>query len=134
MRPRGSEASAWWARPAGVVALVLLVGLLGGCGQDERATAAGEDLDRGATLFANNCAVCHGPEGDGTLQGPPLVHEIYEPGHHPDESFQTAVAQGVPQHHWDFGPMPAIAGLDRADVADITAYVRELQREAGIID
>jgi mono/diheme cytochrome c family protein len=103
------------------------------CGSGD-ADADAVDVDRGRSLFANNCAVCHGPAGDGTLQGPPLVHEIYEPGHHPDELFQVAVAQGVQAHHWDFGPMPAIGGLDRGDVEDITAYVRQLQREAGIIE
>ncbi|MTV25408.1 cytochrome c [Nitriliruptoraceae bacterium ZYF776] len=83
-------------------------------------------------MFAANCAVCHGALADGATTGPPLVHEIYEPSHHPDEAFQRAVADGVAAHHWDFGPMPPIGGLDRDDVADITAWVRELQREAGI--
>jgi mono/diheme cytochrome c family protein len=93
---------------------------------------AGDPVARGGPLFDNNCAVCHGPGGSGTSSGPPLVHVIYEPGHHPDESFQRAVAEGVAQHHWEYGPMPAIPGLDRDEVADITAYVRQLQREAGI--
>ena len=63
---------------------------------------------------------------------PPLVHKIYEPSHHGDESFQRAVAIGVRAHHWKFGTMPAIEGLTRADVKVITAYVRELQRHNGI--
>jgi hypothetical protein len=61
-----------------------------------------------------------------------LVHEIYEPGHHSDESFQMAVAQGVRAHHWNFGDMPPVGGLDRGEVADIIAWVREQQRAAGI--
>jgi hypothetical protein len=61
-----------------------------------------------------NCAVCHGPAATGSMQGPPLVHEIYEPGHHPDELFVRAVMEGVAQHHWDFGPMPRIGGLSEA--------------------
>lgn len=97
----------------------------------DTATAAG-DVERGELLFADNCAACHGPAGTGTASGPPLVHEIYEPGHHGDEAFQIAVARGVQPHHWDFGPMPPIPDLDRQDVTDITAYVRERQREAGI--
>lgn len=115
---------------------VLALVALAACGGDDDATgpaaAAGIDVDRGEELFAANCAVCHGPVADGTPAGPPLVHEIYEPSHHSDEAFQVAVAQGVQAHHWDFGPMPPIGGLDRDDVADITAWVRELQREAGI--
>jgi mono/diheme cytochrome c family protein len=122
---------AGWLTPIAVTGIVLL----GACGGDDTEVVAGAaDPDRGEQLFDANCAACHGPAGTGTTVGPPLVHEIYEPGHHSDESFQVAVAQGVTAHHWDFGPMPPIGGLDRDDVADITAYVRDLQREAGIID
>lgn len=83
--------------------------------------------------FEANCAVCHGENGVGQ-QGvaPPLVHVIYEPGHHGDESFQRAVAQGVRSHHWPFGNMPPVEGLTRADVTMITRYLRELQRANGI--
>lgn len=63
---------------------------------------------------------------------PRLVHKIYEPGHHGDESFQRAVAMGVGQHHWPFGDMPAVQGLDRDDVQATIAYVRALQVENGI--
>ena len=83
--------------------------------------------------FDKNCAACHGEHAvvqDGVA--PPLVHKIYEPSHHGDESFQRAVAMGVRAHHWKFGNMPVIEGLTRADVKAITAYVRELQRHNGI--
>ena len=63
---------------------------------------------------------------------PPLVHIIYEPGHHGDESFQRAVALGVRAHHWRFGNMAPVEGLTREDVALIVAYIRELQRANGI--
>jgi hypothetical protein len=33
-----------------------------------------------------------------------------------------------PQHHWDFGPMPAIPGRSDAEVEDIITCVRALQR------
>jgi mono/diheme cytochrome c family protein len=109
--------------------------LLVACGETGDQTATGApDAERGEELFAANCAVCHGPQGQGTATGPPLVHVIYEPGHHSDESFHLAVQRGVQAHHWDFGPMPAIPGLDRDEVADIITYVRDLQRDAGIID
>ena len=87
----------------------------------------------GQKTYDANCASCHGPNAagqDGTA--PPLVHVIYEPGHHGDESFQRAVARGVRAHHWRFGNMPPVEGLSRRDVAAIVAYVRELQRANGI--
>ena len=86
----------------------------------------------GARLFAENCAVCHGENATGTDTGPPLLHKVYEPGHHPDRLFQRAVSHGVMSHHWQFGNMPPVPGLSRKDVAKIIAYVRELQRANGI--
>ena len=111
--------------------LLAVVLLLLGCGDGGEGTGEGA-VARGEALFDTNCAVCHGQAGAGTTIGPPLVHEVYEPAHHPDESFQTAGAEGVAPHHWDFGPMPPIPSLDRDEVSDIIAYVRELQQDAGI--
>ena len=87
----------------------------------------------GRKTYDANCASCHGRNAAGQDGiAPPLVHIIYEPGHHGDESFQRAVAQGVRAHHWRFGDMPPVEGLTRRDVAAIVAYVRELQRVNGI--
>lgn len=118
----------------GILAGVLLVGCGGG---EDGSTSSGDPLAGGdpavgQELFLSNCAACHGAEGQGTDSGPPLVHEIYEPSHHGDASFLAAVQRGVEPHHWDFGPMPAIPGLEIDEVAHIVAYVRQLQREAGI--
>jgi len=88
----------------------------------------------GKQAFDIKCASCHGENAVGQNGvAPPLVHKIYEPNHHGDESFQRAVAMGVRAHHWKFGNMPAIEGLTRADVKAIIAYVRELQRHNGIM-
>jgi hypothetical protein len=43
-----------------------------------------------------------------------------------------AVQKGVIAHHWRFGNMPSIENLDERDVNEIIAYVRWLQRQAGI--
>lgn len=86
----------------------------------------------GERLYGDNCARCHGALGAGTDVGPPLVDIVYEPNHHADIAFQRAVALGVPAHHWRFGNMPPIPGVDEAAVARIIAYVRWLQRGAGI--
>ncbi|MCY4608870.1 MAG: cytochrome c [bacterium] len=87
----------------------------------------------GQKTYEANCASCHGGNAAGQDGlAPPLVHIIYEPGHHGDESFQRAVALGVRAHHWPFGDMPPVEGLSRSDVAEIIAYIRELQRANGI--
>lgn len=87
----------------------------------------------GQNIFESICAACHGPGGVGNTEaGPPLIHKIYEPSHHADESFQRAVALGVRAHHWRFGNMPPVEGLTRGDVAMVTEYIREIQRANGI--
>lgn len=87
----------------------------------------------GKRAFEAVCAQCHGQNAAGQNGvAPPLVHKIYEPSHHGDEAFYRAVANGVRSHHWDFGNMPPINGLTRADVGTIVAYVRALQSENGI--
>ena len=91
------------------------------------------DARIGKVAFEAKCSVCHGVNAVGQEDiAPPLVHKIYEPSHHGDESFQRAVAIGVRQHHWPYGDMPPIEGLTRGDVKMIIAYVRELQRANGI--
>ncbi|WP_083805797.1 c-type cytochrome [Roseobacter sp. SK209-2-6] len=87
----------------------------------------------GARIFENACATCHGSNASGIEgAGPPLVHKIYKPSHHSDESFQRAVARGVKSHHWRFGDMPRITGLTRGDVTMVIAYIRQVQRANGI--
>ena len=50
--------------------------------------------------FEAKCLVCHGVNAAGQDGvAPPLVHIIYEPSHHGDESFQRAVAMSVRGHH-----------------------------------
>ena len=91
------------------------------------------DAVAGADLFRANCEACHGVNGAGRDGlGPPLVHEIYEPGHHGDAAFSLAVRRGVKAHHWRFGDMPAVEGVGETDVGKIIAYVRALQRANGI--
>ena len=88
--------------------------------------------ERGQELFAANCAACHGQNAGGTGQGPPLIHRIYEPNHHGDQAFLIAATQGVRAHHWGFGNMPPVEGVSERQVADIVAYVREVQKANGI--
>ena len=91
-------------------------------------------LQEGESLFTANCSVCHGNVGEGTQTGPPLVHAIYNPNHHPDFSFHNAVNNGVPQHHWVFGDMAPRPGLSEDDVSNIICYIRQLQVDEGIYE
>lgn len=122
--------------------MVILSGLLlTACGQGEKTQESLDfvppagfvaDSTRGRQLFLENCARCHGRDARGTNQGPPLIHKIYEPSHHSNFAFYRAIARGSRQHHWDFGDMPPVAGVDARAAGDIVAYLREEQRRAGI--
>lgn len=90
------------------------------------------DKNKGAELFRQNCSTCHGRAGSGSNQGPPLVHKTYNPGHHADLAFHLAVKNGVRRHHWQFGDMPPQPQVSPEAVGHIVAYVRALQRRAGI--
>lgn len=87
----------------------------------------------GEAAFNQNCASCHGANAAGQEGiAPPLVHIIYEPNHHGDQSFYLAAKQGTRSHHWPFGDMPAVEGITDAEVGQIIAYVRTLQRANGV--
>ncbi len=92
-----------------------------------------EQEQMGQRAFEVACAECHGTNAQGRQDiAPPLVHKIYEPSHHGDAAFLLAAQNGVRAHHWRFGDMPPVQGVTRAEVLDIVAYVRALQRENGI--
>lgn len=127
-----------------VIGAVLLGGgavagmkLSGGTDQPVTVSVSVPDLSRtarrGETVFDANCAACHGKNASGTDQGPPLVHNIYNPGHHADGAFHVAVTAGVRQHHWPYGNMPRQPQVGAGDVNAIIAYVRELQAANGIV-
>jgi len=78
----------------------------------------------GKTAFDANCARCHGANGAGTDRGPPLINDIYNPGHHGDGAFFRAAQLGVPQHHWPFGDMPPQPQVSDRQIAEIVRYIR----------
>lgn len=112
---------------------LVIVAILFGIFVSTQAFAGGPLKSKaGEEPYNKRCSICHGSAGIGTAMGPPLVHKIYEPGHHGDASFYMAVARGVGSHHWGFGNMPPIQGVTKEEVGDIISYVRALQREKGI--
>lgn len=78
------------------------------------------------------CASCHGKWGDGSEQGPPLLHPYYKSSHHSDASFHRAIMKGAKAHHWKFGDMEPVKDARPEDVKSIILFVRWLQRQKGI--
>lgn len=94
--------------------------------------AAPAEFTGGERLFNNNCAGCHGIGAQGTDRGPTFLSKIYEPSHHGDAAFRLAAQNGVRAHHWNFGDMPKIDGVEGEEIGQIISYIRWLQRENGI--
>ncbi len=90
------------------------------------------NAQQGRVLFNQYCVTCHGQSGRGTLQGPPLVHQIYRPAHHTGLTFHFAVRDGVRSHHWNFGDMKPLPDVTPETTEHIIAYVRREQHKAGI--
>jgi mono/diheme cytochrome c family protein len=136
-------AQAKWILPLAGGVLLLLISLLWLTGtlspQDQSLPAhpspgfvVPSAVQTGEALFNVYCTPCHGSSAVGTEQGPSLLWKIYAPNHHNDHAFYQAVKQGVRAHHWRFGNMPAIPAVTEEDVAQIIAYVRWLQEQAGV--
>ncbi len=86
----------------------------------------------GQAVFEQFCAECHGATAGGTEKGPPLVHPLYNPGHHGDMAFVRAAQQGARAHHWGFGDMDPVPDVTDQDLFLIIRYVRALQEANGI--
>lgn len=95
--------------------------------------ALSPEAKAGQQAFAANCASCHGTNAEGRAGiAPPLIHKIYEPGHHSDMAFVMAARNGVRAHHWPFGNMAPVPGVTDPDLAGIIRFVREVQVANGI--
>ncbi len=118
-----------------LIAVLLALALVASaCGDDDSTPTAAPDpglLTRGEALYQESCASCHGSDLRGTDKGPSHLSIVYEPNHHGDEAFRSAVANGSPQHHWPFGDMEPVEGLSDDDVDAIIAFVRDTQQREG---
>ncbi|MBL4872566.1 MAG: cytochrome c [Rhodobacteraceae bacterium] len=86
----------------------------------------------GEATFNASCAICHGTNAAGTDQGPPLIHKFYISRRHADFAFVIAAKSGVRAHHWRFGSMPPVEGIEDADIQPIITYIREIQAANGL--
>jgi mono/diheme cytochrome c family protein len=115
----------------GFALAVAAVVVLAGCGDGSREETKAGDDGRGALLYRQSCASCHGTDLRGTAEGPSHLSQVYEPSHHSDDSFRAAITQGTRAHHWNFGDMAPVRGLDDDEVDAIIAYVRAQQEAQG---
>ena len=109
---------------------------MGACGSDpatlpETADPSGEGAGEGAKVYASSCASCHGADLRGSEKGQSLLSIVYEPNHHGDDSFRSAISNGAAQHHWSFGDMEPVDGLSDDDVEAVIAYIRSEQQRQG---
>lgn len=123
----------WVGVGALVLVMVLAVVGFGQPNQDSTNDVGSGQVDAaaGEPLYQQHCAACHGQDLRGTPIGPSHLSIVYEPNHHPDSSIALAIRNGVRQHHWNFGDMPPVPGLDDDEITAVTAYVREQQRIHG---
>ena len=125
--PRGSDA----AFAAGAAGLIAAVVLMTGLEVEPGRTLANptlrtaESVERGAAVFAANCASCHGETGAGdgplagTLPAPPANFTVHVP-FHPDGVLFAWVSDGIPGTG-----MPAWSGtLDERELWDVVNFLR----------
>jgi len=81
------------------------------------------DVARGAAVYAEHCAACHGDDGEGVSA--PALGNPSALAHNKDEFIRYAIEQGR-----DGTPMLPFAGtLWAADIDNVTAFIRSLARD-----
>ena len=88
-------------------------------------------LQQGAQLFTKYCSACHGAVGDGSDNGPPLVHKIYEPGHPPDEAIHSCADVRVLADRWRLGEMLPWVATTSPVIELIVPFLRAMQKANG---
>ena len=89
----------------------------------------GGDADRGRALYANHCAACHGPEGQGRVRGnaTQLSNQDFL-ALASDEFLRATIAQGRRGTEMRGWAREAGGPLNPGDIRDIVAFLRTWQR------
>ena len=81
--------------------------------------------ERGKDLYSANCSFCHGSQGTGTAQAPPLVRNYMVGQDRDGELLGPMIKAGRPSQG-----MPAFAALKPEDISDLVAFLH-LRNSAG---
>ncbi len=90
------------------------------------------EINLGRMNYDAFCASCHGETARGTDKGPTFISRIYHPGHHGDQAFILASKNGAKAHHWPFGDMKPVEGVNDSQLKLILDYIRAVQRVNGV--
>ena len=82
------------------------------------APAVAGDAAKGQVLFTANCAICHGPNGEGTAIAPEALNNAAFLGEVTDGDLTTTIRMGVA------GRMPPSPKLGDQDILDLIALLR----------
>jgi len=108
------------------VALLLALALLVMASMAARAGKPGQDPDTelGMRLYAENCAVCHGPEGQGRV-GATLAKDW--PSIRPDLTVKTIITNGVPGSRMPAWSQAKGGPFSEAEIEALTGYILSWQ-------
>lgn len=119
----------------GFVVLMVTVALaLSACTGDDVGSGVVVEIPAnadGATVYSARCASCHGADLRGTDKGPSQLSIVYEPGHHGDDAYRSAIRNGAPQHHWTFGNMLAVESITDDQIERVITFIRSEQQQQG---
>ena len=116
------------------IAAISLSVAVSACAGDDTTTAPLEPIPAGAdgaVVYQARCASCHGEDLRGTDKGPSQLSIVYEPNHHGDDAYRSAILNGVVQHHWGFGNMPAVEDITDEQIELVINYIRNQQQTFG---
>jgi len=108
------------------VALLLALALLVMASMAARAGEPAQDPDTelGMRLYAENCAVCHGPEGQGRV-GATLAKDW--PSIRPDLTVKTIITNGVPGSRMPAWSQAKGGPFSEAEIEALTGYILSWQ-------
>jgi cytochrome c oxidase cbb3-type subunit 3 len=88
------------------------------------------DPNKGAALFAENCVVCHGPEGQGRI-GATLAQNW--PGVRPDLNIRNTIASGVSGSQMPAWGQAYGGPLNETEIDNLVAYILTLKQVSPVV-